>query len=56
MGHLDSPEVTAVIEENHRLAERLEVSGTPTFVLGETMLRGYLPLEEMRAIVAEVRS
>ena len=52
---MDAPEVTKVIEENHRLAERLQVSGTPTFVMGDQMLRGYAPLETMRAIVAGER-
>ncbi|MCX7888967.1 MAG: DsbA family protein [Rhodobacteraceae bacterium] len=52
---MDAPEVTRVIEENHALAQKLQISGTPTFVLGDTMLRGYLPLDTMREIVAEVR-
>ena len=52
---MDAPEVTKVIEENHRLAERLQVSGTPTFVMGDQMLRGYAPLDTMKAIVAEER-
>ena len=52
---MDAPEVTKVIEENHLLAERLQISGTPTFVMGEQMLRGYAPLATMRAIVADER-
>lgn len=52
---MDAPEVTKVIEENHLLAERMQISGTPTFVVGGQMLRGYAPLETMRAIVADAR-
>lgn len=52
---MDTPEVTKVIEENHLLAERMQISGTPTFVMGGQMLRGYAPLETMRAIVADER-
>ena len=48
---MNAPEVTAVLEANHQLAQRLNVSGTPTFVIGEQMLRGYLPLDGMRQIV-----
>ncbi len=42
---MDAPEVTKVIEDNHLLAQRMQISGTPTFVMGEQMLRGYAPLE-----------
>lgn len=48
-------EVTAVISANHALADIMEVSGTPTFVINGTILRGYLPLEDMRKVVAEER-
>lgn len=52
---MDAPEVTKIIEENHRLAQRMQVSGTPTFVMGGQMLRGYAPLQTMREIVAAER-
>lgn len=52
---MTSAEVTKVIEDNHRLAQILQISGTPTFVLGDQMMRGFVPLEEMRIVVSEVR-
>jgi protein-disulfide isomerase len=52
---MDSDAVMAVIEANHALAEKMEISGTPTFVLKDTMLRGYVPLDGMREIVEGVR-
>lgn len=55
IGQMDAPEVTKVIEENHLLAQRLQISGTPTFVMGDQMLRGYAPLETMRELVADER-
>ena len=55
MARMGAPEVTAVIQTNRALADKLEISGTPTFVFKGTMLRGYLPLEDMRAVVAEQR-
>ncbi len=55
VARMDSDEVTEVIAENHRLAEALQITGTPTFVLGDTMLRGYVPLDGMREILADVR-
>jgi len=47
--------VTAVIAANQALAETLQISGTPTFVIGGQMVRGYVPLDGMRAIVEEAR-
>lgn len=53
---LGSPEVTEVINANRALAQQLQITGTPTFVLPETMLRGYVPLAGMRSIVADLRA
>ncbi len=55
LARMDAPEVTKVIADNHALAQRLQISGTPTFVMGGQMLRGYVPLEAMQAAVAEER-
>ena len=56
LAHMDSAEVTAVIEANHALGEALAISGTPTFVIDGTLLRGYVPLDGMRQIVADERA
>lgn len=53
---MESDAVTRVIEGNRALAQALRISGTPTFVLDDRMLRGYVPLAQMREIVAEVRA
>lgn len=50
-----SEEVKAVIMANHELASVLEINGTPTFVIDRTMVRGYVPLDGMRQIVAGQR-
>lgn len=59
LAHMPAPEVTAVIETNAALAQRLQITGTPTYVLGDgsqgQMLRGYLPGAEMARIAAEAR-
>lgn len=52
---MDSAEVDRAIAENHALAQRLGISGTPSFVLGDRLLRGYMPLDEMQAQVAALR-
>jgi protein-disulfide isomerase len=52
---MESGEVGRIIDENRALAARLQINGTPTFVLGDRMLRGYLPLPSMEMLVAEAR-
>jgi protein-disulfide isomerase len=55
LARMDAPEVTKVISDNHALAQRLQISGTPTFVMGSQMIRGYVPLDEMQSVVAKER-
>ncbi|UWR20955.1 DsbA family protein [Sulfitobacter sp. S190] len=52
---MDSEEVTAEIAQTRALAQLLNITGTPTFVMQDELLRGYLPLEQMQAIVAQKR-
>lgn len=56
LARMSTPEVMTVIEANHALASTMEIQGTPTFVIDNTMVRGYVPLDGMRQIVAEQRS
>ena len=55
LAQMDSPEVLKVIDTNHALAEKLQIEGTPMFIIGNKMVRGYLPLDGMRDIVARAR-
>ena len=48
--------VTRVIAANHDLAQQLQINGTPSFIFGDEMVRGYVPLDAMRQIVAEERA
>ena len=55
MEAMNSDAVTATIEANHELAQRLQITGTPTFVMSDQMLRGYVPLDAMQQIVEAAR-
>lgn len=52
----DSDEITQKLEKNYQLAQALGLQGTPSFILGDEIIRGYLPLQDMQAVVAEVRA
>lgn len=51
---MNTEPVTAVLRENHQLAERMAIQGTPTFVIGEELLRG-VPAAGLTETVAEIR-
>lgn len=53
---MEAPEVEAEITANRALAQAMGISGTPTFVVGDQMLRGYLPLEQMMQVVEDARA
>ena len=53
---MGSDEVKSVILANHALANIMAISGTPTFVIKDKLLRGYLPLADMQDIVMQARA
>lgn len=53
---MQSPEVSKILQANRALGQKLKISGTPTFVIGTQMVRGYLPADTMREIVAQERA
>jgi protein-disulfide isomerase len=50
------PEVDRRLAETRALAQDLGIQGTPTFVFGDRFVRGYIPLADMEALVAELRT
>lgn len=55
LAKMDDPEISEIITRNRELAARLQIQGTPSFVVGETFIRGFAELEQMREIVRLVR-
>ena len=56
IARMSDEEVTRRIQETRELATRLQINGTPSFVFGDQMLRGYVPLDGMRQLVDQIRS
>lgn len=52
---MDSEEITRQLAETRTLAQILQINGTPSFVMGDQLIRGYVPLDAMQQIVAEAR-
>ena len=43
------------ISANHKLAQTLNISATPTFVIGDKVVEGAVPLEELKKAIKEAR-
>ncbi|WP_366140043.1 DsbA family protein [uncultured Jannaschia sp.] len=52
---MEAPEVEAYIAESMRFADLLGISGTPAFVVGETLLPGLVEAGTLAEAVARVR-
>lgn len=53
--HMDSDEVAKVINDNRALGQAMQISGTPSFIMHDQVVRGYVPLEGMQDIVKDIR-
>jgi protein-disulfide isomerase len=52
---MESPEVSAAIEKNRKLAEKLNVQSTPTFVVGRELVAGALSEEGFKPLIEAAR-
>ncbi|MEM8730453.1 MAG: DsbA family protein [Pseudomonadota bacterium] len=53
---MDSADVSAEIAQTRELAQALQINGTPSFVLQDELLRGFLPADQMAELVEEKRA
>jgi protein-disulfide isomerase len=52
---MELPEIQAALNRNLQLAQQLGVDGTPAFIIGDQFAPGALPIEQLRAMVAQAR-
>lgn len=59
IARMNAAEVTQVLVRNRALAQRLQISGTPSFVMGDgargEMLRGMVPASELEQVAQGLR-
>ncbi|OUS08546.1 hypothetical protein A9Q96_03630 [Rhodobacterales bacterium 52_120_T64] len=56
VAHMDDPLIEQIIAKNRALAVRMKISGTPSFVIGTEMLRGFAPAATMQGFVDRARA
>ena len=52
----DSEEIQQKIDANNTRANLMSITGTPGFVIGDSVVRGYLTLDQMKEAIAEQRN
>ena len=50
------PEIEKRIQRNYALAAKLGIQGTPGFVIGDQIVRGFVPFDELSAAVEQERA
>lgn len=55
LAKMDSDEVSSEIARTRDLAQRMQINGTPSFVLHDELLRGFLPADQMAIRIADKR-
>jgi protein-disulfide isomerase len=53
---MKAPRVDKVIEESYRIADRLKITGTPTFIIGDEIIPGAIGLEALQQRIANMRA
>jgi protein-disulfide isomerase len=52
---MDKAKTQPQISANHKLAEILSISATPTFIIGDQVVEGAVPLEQLKALIQKAR-
>lgn len=50
------PKIAENIARTYALAQKLRIEGTPTFVIGDQVVRGFVPLKDLQAAIAAQRA
>jgi protein-disulfide isomerase len=53
---MKTPRVDQVIEESYRIADRLKITGTPTFIIGDEIIPGAIGLDALKQRIANMRA
>jgi protein-disulfide isomerase len=52
---MEDPAIAENIRRTYELAQALRIEGTPSFVIGDQIVRGFVQLDQMRALVQAAR-
>ncbi|MEO3430751.1 DsbA family protein [Pelagibius sp. CAU 1746] len=53
---MQDPAIEAALRLNHATAEKIGITGTPAFIVGDTLMPGALSLEQLRSVITAARA
>lgn len=53
--HMNDPEISQALQKTQNLAQALNITGTPAFIIGDRLVPGAIGLDEIKQIISEVR-
>lgn len=53
---MESPEIDAMVKRTFMLADKLSINGTPAFIIGNQVVRGFVPAAELARLTEAARS
>jgi protein-disulfide isomerase len=52
---MNDPAIETILERNYRLAQSLDINGTPAFVIGGKLVPGAIDIATMKKMIADAR-
>lgn len=53
---MGTPRIAEVIKSSYTIADKLKITGTPTFIIGDEIIPGAVPLDVLKAKIANMRA
>jgi protein-disulfide isomerase len=53
---MNTPAVSAVIEASYKIAETLNITGTPTYIIGDEIIPGAVDIDQLRSRIDNMRA
>ena len=53
---MQAPAITAALQNSFDVAKALEVNGTPTYIIGDEMIPGAVPIDQLKTAIANMRA
>jgi protein-disulfide isomerase len=52
---MEGAEVRTALQENMAIGDKLSLTGTPAFIIGETVIPGAVGIDPLKQVIANVR-
>ena len=54
--NLQSPAISAALQKTYDLAKTLNLTGTPTYIIGDEIIPGAVPIDDLKTAIANMRA